>query len=197
MKNKLTNLRAIIVSILLGIVLSACSGTDMDAFEADLLGTWKTSCLYSSSRDTYALLQKSYDNNELSGDIKVFADADCSQPLYTITYAGTYNVGQEIILTSGKRVRAIDFVFSQWMESPDNVEMRDDFNNSNYCGKTDWVAGELVDVTNCSDFLGSDKQFDIVSIESDRLFLGDFSTGDGTSADNRPTQLESVHYLKQ
>jgi len=169
----------------------------MDAFEADLQGTWKTSCLYSVDGDDYLELKVGYDNNDLSGDIKVFSDADCSQSLYTITYTGTYNVGQEIILTSGKRVRAIDHVFSKWMESPDNVQMRDEFNNTNYCGKTDWVAGELVDVTNCSDFTGADTQYDIVSIESERLFLGAHASGDGTSADNRPTQLESVHYLKQ
>jgi len=87
----------------------------------------------------------------------------------------------------------IRYIFSKWTQTPEYEEWTNFYNENEYCGYNNWRTGSFTDVTNCVDFPGPQEKYDIVLIDSGKLYLGDIDSGNGLAENTRSTQLDSKY----
>jgi len=164
----------------------------------ELVGEWKSACSYHPSDQNFYSNKQSYNEGQYSGKSISHTDDNCLNPIFSSAFTGTYEVGNETIITSGETVREVNYHYSSWSITVQSGGTVERLNALAYCEKSDWEVGIAHDVTNCAAFAGPIDKFTIYKIDFDRLLVGDNEFGDGLTLETRPSQLDStIVYIKQ
>jgi len=195
--------------ISISIFISGCSN-DSDSRSSDDSQDETVSVLEGSWASTY----HENDNSEIEREIWTF-EGD------TITYVETRyeNTGQPttasdafLALTStysftigspvgDENATEINYTVESITATPLTQDFADTLNTMAMGGISDWVVNEPRSIAglNCNGELYHNTgytYYNIFKINGNELYFGDENTGDETSEDNRPTDLDSVVYSK-
>lgn len=169
--------------------------------EYELQGTWGNECHPVLGSEQYIVDHVEFIEGNYSGSVTLSQDADCAFPVNSYSVSGSYNVAEDIILSSGITVKAINIADIRRYMTPSNDEVAIAYNSIEFCEHTNWEKDVAFEVTNCPDFdqEESNQVFNIYMIEDGQLFVGDLEAdenNDGSTPDKRPAQISNISYNK-
>ena len=192
---KLHNSISMVTIILISLSLSACfSGVD-ETNVTELEGAWFGSCRISSI-DGYQANAYEFTGNKVKGNIKQTSDARCIYPVNVITAEGTFEIQDPVDLNDGQTATQYSINFESVVLTPKIDSQADYLNSINYCNVTNWEREVGIEVIDCEQYEFTKQVYNIYRREDDKLYLGDYRSGDTSSESNRPTVLESDFYRK-
>lgn len=165
------------------IMVSGCGSSSDDPVDASnismLEGAWAREC-YDFVEGTFtgsADWIEFYDGSNYRALFSIYNSIDCSGT-YSVQkeMLGTFSVGSSLMTNSGVTAYETDLVINQVA-----------------------VDGQIAGVNlSLYSFDTGQSWYDIFYIDGDALYYGDFDTGDFSSAENRPTDIDfTVIYVKQ
>ena len=162
----------------------------------DLEGNWLSSCSYLPSDDLYQNVELQFKGNEFTYSEYNWFDENCSSPRYTFGARGTFEIGSSYILSSGETAKPIDLIRKSWFLTAKSDDYVTAYNDRSFCEVSVWQKDVEVDISSCEVSPSNTSIYDVFSIENDRLYLGDYTTGSQSSDENRPTKLNTVYFDK-
>jgi hypothetical protein len=169
-------------------------------------GVWTTSCV--TENDSF----KKFVLN-ISGSISTktefkYEDASCTTEISQIAYQSSFALGTNVATPVG--ALAFEQTVTKMIMTLKSQELVQLANGTPEFGMPPLICGggftinvpkELTASTCQGDEIYSDlfqKSFDIVKLDGDKLYFGQIDkTNDGSSAANRPKQLETMYYTKR
>ncbi len=160
---------------------------------ASIVGSWLMDCEVDNGNQAN-IKSITISDFEFNKRFDSYEDTACELKQYSIVDSGTFLVGQEVTLTSGlianemtmnSNSRTLAFYSDFYLTV---------FNDSSFCGFSDWSKGEFKDVTYCESFNVETEVKDIFFIEEDRLYLGDDSA---LNDEGYPEQLDDTYFTLQ
>ncbi len=169
--------------------------------EYELQGAWGNECHPVLGGEQYLVDRVEFIEGSYSGSVTLSQDADCAFPVNSYSVTGSYNVAEDIILSSGITVKAINFDDIRRYMTPSNDEVAIAYNSIEFCEHTNWEKDVAFEITHCPDFdpEESNQYFNIYMIEDSQLFVGDLEADenyDGSTPDKRPIQISGISYNK-
>ncbi len=151
-----------------------------EATVGPLDGTWKTACIDVSSNTATGSAQWTEINsgNNFSDTIEIYDNATCTgTPIATKSGSGTSVLGDTLITsTYGYTARRLDWTVT----------------SSDHTG----VINAVTDLV--ADYSVGTTYYDIVLLQGDTIYYGDYTTGDALSSVSRPTEVDlSFGFVKQ
>jgi len=192
-------MRKLLIFLVLLLVGCASDLSEENLSETVLEGKWKTECSYRSGADWYDIITVEVVADRKSYTISNYLDSDCSMPNLSVMSTSSFKIGKEIVLTTGQYVSEIDEVRTGTFMIPESEERTKIFNEESNC-IVPYVKGRPMSYKQCTgkDPIISNTEFhSIFKIDKDVLYLGDTSTGSGSTTENRPTRLSVTKYIKQ
>lgn len=159
-----------------------------------LVGSWKTSCLNQDGQINQVIFDIT--PSQVTTSYLQFSDVACMNEITKEITVDSYTLGSE------KDVDTTLISDQLRVETADTVTQ---FNNANVYGYTNWQLNVFQDVSGRAPSAGTISNqkigqifYNIFSIEDKILYIGDSSgKNDGYSSDKRPTQLNTVGFVKQ
>lgn len=197
------NKRQMTLAVSLALITTACGESVSETMRGigeavkslDLQRQWvQSSCTQSgvfrligaSRRTTYSFL-----TNDLKKTDQYYSDANCTQPGAAVVYSGTFEKKELAALPD---LYAINFSLNRAEVTARNAEGVNVLNDTNFCGKRDWVVNVPADMTNRTRDLFCplknlpENSYTVYAVRDGALFLG---KGDVQSkVENRPTELD-------
>ena len=185
--------KALIV-FLFAVGLSGCLDDDdnNDVSSDSLDGTWIQPCSIDKSGN-YGDSQVVINGTEWLAEFTTYNDAECLEPLFALRAETISISGDELTLSSGTLVTAVDHTITGVFMTPKSNLAATPFNNNQFCGITTWSLDKEEDIGSCADFpfVAHETGYDIYKIENNRLYQGDTDTsGSGDTPEERPTSLD-------
>lgn len=166
-----------------------------------LVGTWSSTCAR-DDQGTYNIETFNFSKYRAIYSIKTYADSKCTKPISTLSAYRRYKLGEPI--SGMKNTRKLDYVFKSVTMTYNNPKAVTLANQNQYYGFTHWKLNRPKVVTNLKrnkeaspEHASGDKFFTIVKIEKDRLYMGDYASGAGTSDKTRLSKIYNVPFIKQ
>lgn len=189
--------------LLLGVFLSFLFyGSFVLADNDGIIGVWSSACAKDDQGNYNIETFRFSKNNNAVYSIHTYADAQCQEPLSTLSAYRSYQLGEPV--AGMENTRKLDYVFksiTMTYKNPQSVAKAN--KNKNY-GFSDWKLNQPKIVTNLKRDKEADREhamgdrfFTIVKIEKDRLFVGDYASGTGKSANSRLSKIYEVPFVKQ
>ncbi len=189
--------KSLAITLFCTLPLLGCGGdSDGDSSPTELEGSWQMGCNFNTENNSYDIEGITLSGLTYSGELLVSSDADCSLSRFSYRENGTFEIGEEMILNSGITVKEFNRTPNEAFLTLMEDELVTSNNTRSLCGYSNWQKNIEVDVSNCAALYQSGITYDIYKIDETNLFLGDNDFGDGSSEDDRPTQLESTFYSK-
>ena len=162
---------------------------------SSLKGSWQHEC----TEDDDGNSQNGnviYNEDSLHFFANYYSDNNCQNLSIRIEMSGLYALGGATILDSGAVVTYLSQDITSFQVAYYDSSAISVLNDSNVCGISTWVMGELQEIRNCSEFYldFDDFEKDIVSIENNQMVSGDF---DFIGENGYPTQLETEGFTLQ
>lgn len=159
-------------------------------------GDWMQAC-FSSSENSASMKSMSFNSGAFSRKTDYFDESSCDVAFYSAIESGVASIGEELILSSGLTVTALDLNISSLKLAFYSEFYLNYFNSVAACGITDWLIGEFREVYECEFFSGEGDIEggikDIFYIEEDRLFLGKGAYLGGSSY---PIELDEAFFTR-
>jgi len=161
--------------------------------EPGLVGSWEGVC---SSSDLLGLSHRPYYRFAGAQQIEVhrfYQEKECVTPAAELRYEGEVKIGDEV----QPQVRKLDLRFDSVKVTAITEDGRKALEKVSLCGVGAWVLGTPVDLSGKTGTLTCPLrkvptgEFNIFSLEKDRLYLGKVGLSGGASVESdRPTTLE-------
>jgi len=180
------------------LVLVACSGGSKEKtlFRENAQGIWQTDCRNLGLQSEYSRTTLTVGETNFEYQNDFFEDPLCRRSTLSISTTGTLIEHKSTRTEDGTALSAIDFSLEQIVLSASNQATADSNNAASLCGRFDWQPDVLVDVSNCSDIVGSTvprTDFDIystgvaVSPDGERRDVIYTAAMPASTEENRPT----------
>jgi hypothetical protein len=186
--------------LLLTMLTSLNIATISQADENSLLaGTWSSKCAANNSGG-FTIQTFNFTGNAAAYSVNTYSDSDCRKQISDLISNRTYLVNGPF--KSG--ARKLDYVFNSvtmTYTDPSLVQAANAI--PGYYGFTNWVLNQPKDVTGLKRIGSSspehakgEKFYTIVKIDKDILYMGDYSSGAGTSDATRLSLIYNVPFIK-
>lgn len=165
-------------------------------------GTWSSEC--ASDNSGHSMTETFYfSGSTATYSIKTYSDMECSAPLSTLTTYRKYKLGNAV--PGMANTRKLDYVFNSVTMTYHSQEAVAAANKApGYYGYTNWKLDQSKDVTGLKKMSGSSSEhakgeqfYTIVRIDNNKLYMGDYDSGAGTSDKTRLKAIYEVPFIKQ
>ena len=120
----------------------------------------------------------------------MFSDSNCQ----SIKLAATAEYNLTLGAVNAVGIRTADLTVVKAQEIMAAQEAVQAANESKFCGKSDWVINQPVEISTCDDikiFRKGSSIFTLMKVDGNQLWMGDSSAdGAGETAATRPTKLD-------
>ena len=187
---------------------AASSVNDTERSEAalvaqDLVGEWGSeSCeAYPDGQGNTNYVTRTFTLTQTDWDLNftVFGDDACSFPLFSSNVGGSFGLQTLSSNVEGATEGTFELEYNDWTAHADNIVTA--FEQSG-CGTDEWSVGVAQDVTETGCFgvakptSDCSAEYDIVSIDGDKLFFGERITN-MCAPEGRPAALNSYAVVRQ
>jgi len=199
MKQKRLKYKAI-VSTMLGL-LSIAQFANADENHL-LAGTWSSKCA-SNDSGSYIIETFKFTDKSAIYSIKTYSDSACKKHISTLATYRNFKLGESIRELADSR--KLDYIFkSVTMTFTDESVVADANKLPGYYGSTNWKLNQPKEVsglkrmnTSNPEHTKGEKFYTIVKIDKNKLFMGDYSSGAGTSDKTRLSSIYNVPFIKE
>lgn len=174
-----------------------------DEYDSALSGTWLSAC---TPVGPLGLIPLAGEREEMAVNaltdvtktVHHFDDKGCASPLYNQAIIGTYAEAGDSDKAAG--AKNLNITVHKSTITPVSAAGVANLNDVKLCGATDWQLNVAKDVTGADcggkSFAEGVVVFDVYKVDGSSLFLGKSSFfRDGSSAEQRPTALDTEHPL--
>ena len=166
----------------------------------NLEGQWEGKCL--KFDQGYAKTVSTVSGANVVSSEEIFMDKACNQSAAVVKIAATYQEGAESKVVKG--ATEIDSTLSKISFTATDERVAGYFNSVQFCGFSDWKAGEEKDITalTCEQTQmpkSGDRYYNIYSVNESTLMMGKTTQEfDASSPEKRPQELDTVNtYTKK
>ena len=164
-------------------------------------GTWSSECAPDDSGHS-VIETFHFSGNTATYSVKTYSDTTCSVPISTLITYRNYKLGEAV--PGMVNTRKLDYVFNSITMTYNNQETITSANNSpGYYGYTNWELNEPKDVSGLKQMNSSspehakgEKFYTIVRINNNKLYMGNYDSGIGTSDKTRLNAIYEVPFIK-
>jgi len=168
-------------------------------------GTWQGQCKKDTDADGNATsMRTSYTNTAgiVIGTETFYSDGTCSSSYLRFNLSITDEYGAPFSPIPG--AIKYTYTFTKLDATFADANRAKTANDNQWFGYSNWVAGVAKNISGKKKnadggaITVGDKKYDIVKVVGQRLYMGDYTTGDGETEATRPTALDMItYYTKQ
>lgn len=136
-----------------------------------------------------------FTGEEFSHVSHYYEDGNCQNEAMKVQYSGRYEL-KDVANVDPASASGINVRYEKVSVDTVNNTGRDLLNVAVFCGKSDWSAGQSIDLTSESDQALCPlsnvpfEKYDLYLVEDDRLYFGTTLSSDGPNTDSaRPTRI--------
>ncbi len=199
MKQKNQSYKAIILTLLslFGIAQIA------HANENNLLaGTWSSQCAPNDTGN-FMIETFKFTKNSANYSVKTYDDSVCKKHISTLTTYRDFKLGK--LTSKSSNTRNLDYTFKSVTMIFTNPSAVADANKlPGYYGFTNWKLNQSKEIlglkrvnTSNPEHTQGEKFYTIVKIDQNKLYMGDYSSGAGTSDRTRLSVIYSVPFISE
>jgi hypothetical protein len=185
---------------ILSLILLCFAQITMAAEDHLLFGTWSSKCAANDSGN-FIIETFHFVDEAATYSVKTYSDSVCKKPISTLTTYRSYNLGD----SDSADIRKLDYVFKSVTMTYKNKSAIADANKSpGYYGFTDWQLDKAKDVSGLKlsnssspERTDGEKFYTIVKIDKNKLYMGDYSSGAGTSDKSRLSAIYKIPFIKE
>lgn len=190
----------ITISLITGCVVSE-EGNDFysvhpnsEQADEDFQGTWRSEC---SNEDGYGAINSLRNTRGTSVlGVILYDDLNCTEALLQVNSEYFYQLGDTVSISGSQAATKVNFELFSNTATILSPIMSARYNEQNFCGKDNWRINDSYDI----DFCASAEDipvylYDLFVVEGNRLYLGDYNTGDGLTEITRPRDIDFFESL--
>ncbi len=165
-----------------------------------IAGTWSSVCAPDDDGN-YIIETFIFSANSANYSINTYRDAYCKQQLSKLTTYRNFILGDKVpnLVNTYK----LDYVFNKVTMAFTDSRAVTMANKSKSYGFSNWVinqarnvSGMKRDKTASAEHAVGEKFYTIVQIQKNKLYMGDYASGTGTSAKERLSSIYNIPFLK-
>jgi hypothetical protein len=155
-----------------------------------LEGEWSQGCIIDNKRSIKN--QIIYEGNSVRIQSTLYSDSLCEIKLSHSLIHASYELGEELEITSEEVVNKITYTVSEAEISFYDAEIISNFNREKLCNSINWQVGISKNISSCNAFKSLWKiDKDILLITNEGLFTGNLSN---LNEENFPNQLNNIAF---
>lgn len=166
-----------------------------------LTGTWSSACASDHSGNFNREIFN-FKGDEATYSIKTYSDSSCKTLISTLKTDRTYQLGDVI---SGLDNQKLDYTFKSVTMTYHNAAILASANKApGYYGFSDWklnqskvISGLKKTPSSDAEHAQGEKFFTIVKIDGNKIYMGDYDSGAGTSDQTRLSRIYTVPFIKE
>jgi hypothetical protein len=167
-----------------------------------LAGTWSSKCA-SDDSGNFIIETFKFADKSASYSVKTYSDSACKKHISTLATYRNFKLGESINKLAD--TRKLDYTFkSVTMTFTDQLAVANANKLPDYYGFTNWRLNQPKDVaglkrvnTSNPEHTKGEKFYTIVKIDKNKLYMGDYSSGSGTSDKTRLSTIYNVPFIKE
>jgi hypothetical protein len=188
--------KILLLTILTSLSVASISLADDNSL---LAGTWSSKCAANNSGG-FTIQTFNFTGNNAAYSVNTYSDSDCRKQISDLISNRTFSLGGPF---KGD-TRKLDYVFNSVTMTYTDPSLVQAANAvPGYYGFTNWVLNQPKDVTGLKRIGSStpehakgEKFYTIVKKDNDILYMGDYSSGAGTSDATRLSLIYNVPFIK-
>jgi hypothetical protein len=166
-----------------------------------LTGTWSSECA-SNDAGSFIIETFKFANESATYSIKTYSDSACKKHISTLDTYREYTLGEAV--KGMPDTRKLDYTFkSVAMTYTDLSSVAAANQLPGYYGFTDWKLNQSKDVSGLKRINSSSPEhskgerfYTLVKKDKNKLYMGDYSSGAGTSDETRLSAIYNVPFIK-
>ncbi len=181
----------------IALVLSSCgdngsSNNNSTGNSVDLTGTYASDCLLGVK------LIRKFVGDVQTLSINYYSDNACGELIMQDTTSATFKIGDA--MPGMTNTYKIDFTQTSLCRTPKTAAVVAEANSKSGFGYNDWTIDVPKDIAGRSSSNGAKQTengatiYSIFKIDGEKYYIGDKTTGDGTSVDKRPSVIDMRSY---
>jgi hypothetical protein len=199
MKQKRLKYKAIIFTMLSLLSIAQIANADENHL---LAGTWSSKCA-SDDVGSFIIETFKFAGKSASYSVKTYSDSVCKKPISTLETYRNFKLGESTGELANNR--KLDYIFkSVTMTFTDQSSVADANKLPGYYGFTNWKLNQPKEVsglkrmnTSNPEHTKGEKFYTIVKIDKNKLYMGDYSSGAGTSDKTRLSTIYNIPFIKE